>query len=100
MTNATQKKAEGLLDEAKGRIKDAVGGATNDLGMQASGKVDQMAGKVQSEFADLYDSHDCKLEAAKSFMRERPVVSLVIASIVGILIGRLVLKRGKKCCSK
>lgn len=100
MANTTKKKAEGLLDEAKGHVKDTVGGVKNDLDMQASGKVDQIAGKVQSEFADLYDSHECKLEAATSFVRERPIVSLIIASIIGLIIGRLVIKSGKKCCSK
>lgn len=96
MVDTVSSKAEGLLDETKGRVKDAVGGATGDLGTQANGKVDQVAGKARQEFSDLYDEHEDKVEAATSFIRERPVVSLAIASLVGLVIGRMMLK----CCKK
>lgn len=96
MVDTVSTKAEGLLDETKGRVKDAVGGLTGDLGTQASGKFDQATGKARQEFADLYDEHEDKVEAATSCIRNRPVVSLVVASIVGLIIGRLLLK----CCKK
>jgi uncharacterized protein YjbJ (UPF0337 family) len=38
---------EGKAKEAKGKIKDAVGGLSGDDEMQAEGKVDQVTGKVQ-----------------------------------------------------
>ena len=37
-------KLEGVADEAKGRVKDAAGGLTGDLGLQAEGKIDQLSG--------------------------------------------------------
>lgn len=95
MVGTTQNKAEGLLDEATGRVKDAVGGATGDLGKQVDGKIDQAAGKARQEFSDLYDANEGAVEAATCFVRERPLVSLLIASLVGLVIGRLVLKRCK-----
>ncbi|MXV44806.1 CsbD family protein [Saccharibacter sp. 17.LH.SD] len=93
MVETARAKAEGLLDETKGRVKDAVGGLTGDVGTQASGKLDKLAGKARSEFADLYEAEETKLEAAASFIKERPVVSLAIASVVGLIIGRLLLKK-------
>jgi uncharacterized protein YjbJ (UPF0337 family) len=38
---------EGMVDNVKGRAKDAFGGATNDSGMQAEGKLDKLKGKVK-----------------------------------------------------
>jgi uncharacterized protein YjbJ (UPF0337 family) len=38
---------DGKIDNAKGRIKDAVGGLTGDSSMQAEGKGDQLKGKVK-----------------------------------------------------
>ena len=38
---------EGKVKQAKGRVKDAVGGLTGDGRMQAEGKMDQLKGKIQ-----------------------------------------------------
>ena len=38
--------AKGITDEAKGRVKDAVGKATGNRRLQAEGKMDQAKGKV------------------------------------------------------
>ena len=38
---------KGKLTDAKGKVKDAVGGLTGNSKMQAEGKVDQAKGKVQ-----------------------------------------------------
>lgn len=35
----------GFVDQAKGEVKDRVGGATGDKGMQAEGMMDKAAGK-------------------------------------------------------
>ncbi|MBR0559167.1 CsbD family protein [Neokomagataea anthophila] len=93
MTDTTATKAEGLLDEAKGKVKDAVGGLTGDAKTQAEGKFDQVSGLAQQEFADLYDEGETKLEAATAFVQDRPLVSVVIAAFVGILIGALAFGR-------
>ena len=38
---------KGKLTDAKGKVKDAVGGLTGDTKMQAQGKIDQVKGKAQ-----------------------------------------------------
>ncbi len=37
----------GKGNDAKGKVKDAVGGLTGDSSMQAEGKLDQLKGKAQ-----------------------------------------------------
>src|SRR5207249_69939 len=39
--------AKGITDEAKGRVKEAVGKATGNRRLQAEGKIDQAKGKVR-----------------------------------------------------
>ncbi|GAJ28675.1 CsbD family protein [Acidomonas methanolica] len=96
MDDTTKAKAEGLLDEAKGRVKDAVGGLTGDAGLQASGKVDQLSGMAQQEFADLYEDAESRLEMATAFVQDRPLLALGIVAVIGTLIGALLFgRRGK-----
>ena len=89
MADTNTIKAEGLLDEAKGKLKDGFGGLTGDASTQAEGKFDQLSGMAQQEFADLYDESETKLEAATAFVQDRPLISLAIATFVGALIGAL-----------
>ena len=42
--------AEGKARHLKGHLKDAVGGLTGDKSLQAEGKIDQVAGKLQDKF--------------------------------------------------
>ncbi|MDF7673917.1 CsbD family protein [Acetobacteraceae bacterium ESL0709] len=93
MVDSISTKAEGLLDEASGRVKDAVGGLRGDLGQQIGGKAEAFKGHAKQEFADLYDANESKLEAATSFIQDRPVISLLIVSIVGLVIGRLLFRK-------
>lgn len=46
-------KLRGAGNELKGRVKDAVGGLTNDSRMQAEGKVDKVKGKIQDKVGDM-----------------------------------------------
>jgi uncharacterized protein YjbJ (UPF0337 family) len=46
-------KLRGKGNELKGRVKDAVGGLTNDSGMQAEGKWDKLKGNVQDKVGDV-----------------------------------------------
>lgn len=46
-------KLRGAGNEVKGRVKDAVGGLTNDSRMQAEGKVDKVKGKIQDKVGDM-----------------------------------------------
>ncbi|AOX20233.1 CsbD family protein [Kozakia baliensis] len=96
MSDTTGKKAEGLLDEAKGRVKDAAGGLTGDAKLQAEGKVDQLSGMAQQEFADLYDDAESNLEKATAFVQDRPLISLGLSILFGTVIGALFFGRRRK----
>jgi uncharacterized protein YjbJ (UPF0337 family) len=49
-------KIRGKGKELKGRVKDAVGGLTNDSGLQAEGKMDKVKGKIQDKVGDVQRS--------------------------------------------
>ncbi len=46
---------EGAARELKGHVKDGFGGLTGDTATQVDGKVDQVAGRLQSRFGDTID---------------------------------------------
>jgi uncharacterized protein YjbJ (UPF0337 family) len=45
----------GEIDEAKGRMKEAVGDLTDDEGLKREGKVDRAAGRAKDKMDDLKD---------------------------------------------
>ncbi len=47
-----KEKASGKLDEAKGKVKEKVGEATNDPDTQAEGLKDQVKGNVKQAYGD------------------------------------------------
>ncbi len=46
----------GTMDQAKGALKDAAGKVTGDTKLQAEGKADKAAGKVQSAVGGAKDA--------------------------------------------
>ncbi|WP_193335414.1 CsbD family protein [Devosia beringensis] len=46
---------EGAGKQAKGAVKDAVGGLTGNEKLQAEGKLDKVEGKVQSKVGEVKD---------------------------------------------
>ncbi|MBS0960093.1 MULTISPECIES: CsbD family protein [Acetobacter] len=88
-------KVEGLATEAKGRAKDAVGGLTGDIGLQAEGKFDQFAGGARQDFADLYEEGEGFVEKATTFVRDKPLLSLGIVSGVALILSWLIFPRKK-----
>jgi len=47
---------EGAGKQAKGAIKDAVGGLTGNEKLQAEGKLDKVEGKVQAKVGEVKDN--------------------------------------------
>lgn len=47
---------DGSANQAKGTIKEAVGGATGDTKLKAEGKIDKATGKVQNAIGGLKDA--------------------------------------------
>ncbi|QDH14780.1 CsbD family protein [Oecophyllibacter saccharovorans] len=91
--DTTNAKVEGLFKDAAGHVKEAAGNLTGDAKLQATGKMDQLAGKAERDFADLYDAGETRIEAATAFIQERPLVSLGIATVVGLIVGGLLRRR-------
>lgn len=94
--NPTAERIHGAVDQVKGRVKDAAGGLSGDIGLQAEGKVDQLAGLAREEFADLYEESESLVEKGVSFVRDKPLLALGIASVVGTLLGWLLFPRRRK----
>jgi uncharacterized protein YjbJ (UPF0337 family) len=46
----------GKVDELKGKVKQGVGNATDDPGLQSEGVMDEAKGKVKQTFADVKDA--------------------------------------------
>lgn len=46
----------GVAKQAKGAVKDAVGGLTGNTKLQAEGKMDKAAGKVQQKAGEVKDA--------------------------------------------
>jgi uncharacterized protein YjbJ (UPF0337 family) len=49
----TDRSVRGKGNQLKGRVKDAVGGLTNDSGLQAEGKMDKLKGKIQDKAGEV-----------------------------------------------
>jgi len=55
VSDGTQDRAKGTIDELKGRGKAAWGNVTGDQQMEAEGNADQIKGKVERGMGDLKD---------------------------------------------
>ncbi|WP_419730103.1 CsbD family protein [Lichenicola sp.] len=86
-----ENEVEGTITEGVGKLKDAAGGLTGDTTLQAKGKIDQLQGKVQSEYGDLLESAQDQLEDVTELVREQPFAALGIAAGVGFLLGYLLM---------
>ena len=53
MKDSTENKAQGTVDELKGKIKEKVGQATNDPDLEAEGTGDKLGGKLQKKVGDV-----------------------------------------------
>ena len=49
-------RTDGILKQAKGAVKEAAGKLTGDAKLEAEGKTDKAAGKVQNAVGGLKDS--------------------------------------------
>ena len=53
MKNSTTDKIEGALHEAKGKIKEKVGQATDDPGLETEGQAEKVSGKIQMKVGQV-----------------------------------------------
>jgi len=53
MKQSVKDKAKGRFHEVKGKVKETVGRATNDLDLEAEGQVEKIGGKVQKKIGQV-----------------------------------------------
>ena len=53
MKDSTKDQAEGTLHEVKGKVKEAVGRATNNPNLQDDGTYEKVAGKVKKKIGQV-----------------------------------------------
>jgi uncharacterized protein YjbJ (UPF0337 family) len=53
MKASTKDKAQGTFHEVKGQVKEKVGRATNNPDLEAEGRVEKIAGKVQRKIGQV-----------------------------------------------
>lgn len=53
MKSSTQDKAEGTMKDVKGKVKEGVGNAADDVNLRDEGQQDQLEGKVQKKVGDV-----------------------------------------------
>jgi uncharacterized protein YjbJ (UPF0337 family) len=59
------------LDQAKGRVKQAVGDLTDDKDLKKEGKADENAGKVKEFFEDAKDKADNMVDKVKDHFNKK-----------------------------
>jgi ElaB/YqjD/DUF883 family membrane-anchored ribosome-binding protein len=80
---------EGAIKEGVGRVQDAYGGATGDLGVQAKGKLNEAAGVAQRIYGDTVDQARELANTASDFVAERPYAAMGVAALLGLVVGLL-----------
>ena len=53
MKQGTKDKAKGKFHEVRGRVKEKVGRATNNRGLEAEGTIEKIGGKVQKKIGQV-----------------------------------------------
>lgn len=93
-------KAQDAMDQAKDKGQDLKDKANkhfnnaDDVKDQAKQHFEDFAGVAQDEFSRMYGS-DSKMETLMNFVRDRPVVALISAMILGTIFSKLL-----RCCKR
>ena len=58
------------MDQAKGKIKQAVGDLTGDKDLKAEGKVDETAGKIKEVLEDVKDTVEGWVDKVKDTLKK------------------------------
>ena len=78
---------EGGLKQGVGRAERAIGDANGDYGLSLHGKVQELAGKVQTAYGQAKDTAAETIGGFDAFVTERPYLTATIAAGVGLFLG-------------
>ncbi len=53
MSQGDKDQAKGTFHEVKGKVKEAIGHATNDPGLETDGITEKIGGKIQKKFGQV-----------------------------------------------
>ena len=84
---------EGAFRNVAGKVQDAVGGLTGDTRTQVEGKARDVAGKVRVAYGDAADQASDLAAAVSQNVAKQPLTALLIASVVGYMLGWFVHRR-------
>lgn len=77
---------EGGMNNAGGRIEDAVGGLTGDAKLQAQGKYRQARGQAQQSYGQMMDD-------VRDYATTNPIGAMLAAAGVGMILGMFLVRR-------
>jgi uncharacterized protein YjbJ (UPF0337 family) len=80
---------EGGLRRGLGAAEHAIGEADGDLSMSLHGRVQELAGRVQSAYGQAKDHAAETMSGFDAFVTERPYLSAAIAAATGVALGFL-----------
>jgi uncharacterized protein YjbJ (UPF0337 family) len=78
---------EGGLRRGAGHVEHLVGDAAGDLGLSLHGRVNELAGRVQSAYGQAKDTAAETVSGVDAFVTERPYLTAAIAVGVGLFFG-------------
>jgi len=78
---------EGGLRQGAGHAEQVIGDAVGDLGLSLHGRVQELAGKVQSAYGQAKDQAAGTIGGFDAFVTERPYLTAAIAAGVGVALG-------------
>jgi uncharacterized protein YjbJ (UPF0337 family) len=70
MKSGTERKGEGLIDQATGKAKEVAGDVLDDPGLHREGKVEHAKGKLKERAGNLQTEADRLIDAAGDETRE------------------------------
>jgi uncharacterized protein YjbJ (UPF0337 family) len=80
---------EGTVENAAGKVEEAVGYAAGSSGARVEGKVRQMAGKAQAAYGRAAEGISKTSTQMGDAAKHRPVAALVVAGAIGFMLGRI-----------
>jgi uncharacterized protein YjbJ (UPF0337 family) len=78
---------EGGLRQGLGHAEHVIGDAVGDLELSLHGRVQELAGRVQSAYGQAKDTAAETIGGFDAFVTERPYMSAAIAAGVGLAFG-------------
>ncbi len=80
---------EGVGREFGGKMQEAAGDLTGDAKTKVEGKLNQVAGRAQAQYAAAADPVVTAATAVSNAVRAQPLTALVVAAAIGYLLSTL-----------